>query len=205
MGSSRMPGFWRCVVMLCAICASTAALRAQSVTEAEPRRGSTEFQVWSGAGHSAKGGTNKIAVWNAGLRYGWVLTGPHAPGILRGQFEYAIDWVPLNLIFQPESVAYGAGFNPFALKWLFVPRHGVTPYIDLGGGVLFTTRDVPADVSNINFASGGAVGVNVGRHKAHWSLEVRWLHISDAGLTDLNPGVNTVQVRAGLGWFRHKE
>ena len=47
--------------------------------------------------------------------------------------------------------------------------------------------------------------MNVGRGKMHWSLELRWLHISDAGLTAENPGINTIQVRAGLGWFRHKE
>jgi len=205
MGPSRMPALLRCAALVCGLCASTALGRAQSLDPQGPEQGGTELQVWSGAGHSVKGGTNKIAVWNAGIRYGWVFTRPHGPGILRGQFEYAIDWVPLNLIFQPHSVAYGAGFNPFALKWLSVPRHGVTPYIDLGGGVLYTSREVPAGISNINFASGSGVGVNIGRGKAHWSLELRWMHISDAGLTEVNPGINTVQVRAGLGWFRHRE
>jgi lipid A 3-O-deacylase PagL len=200
-----MLAFLRCAAMLCAICFSAADLRAQSVASQEPERGSTELQVWSGAGHSVKGGTNRTVLWTGGLRYGWVLTDAHGPSVLRGQFEYAIDWVPLNLIFQPQGVVYGAGVNPFALKWLFVTRHGVTPYIDLGGGVLFTTHDVPAGISNINFASGSGVGVNVGRGKAHWSLEVRWQHISDAGLTDQNPGINTVQLRVGLGWFQHRE
>jgi Lipid A 3-O-deacylase (PagL) len=34
-----------------------------------------------------------------------------------------------------------------------------------------------------------------------WSADVRFLHISNAGLRDLNPGINTVQLRLGLGWF----
>jgi hypothetical protein len=202
---SRMLFFFRCSALVCAICASAAVLRAQSVTQQEPEQGSTELQVWSGAGHSINGGVNKIIAWNAGIRYGWVLTESHGPSVLRGRFEYAVDWVPFYLIFQPQRVAYGAGFNPFALKWLFVTRHRVTPYVDLGGGVLFTTRDVPAGISDINFASGSGIGVNVGHGKAHWSLEVRWLHISDAGLTDENPGINTIQLRTGLAWFHHKE
>jgi hypothetical protein len=49
------------------------------------------------------------------------------------------------------------------------------------------------------------VGINIGHGKAHWSLEARWMHVSDAGLTDDNPGINFLQVRLGLGWFHHKE
>jgi hypothetical protein len=195
----------RSAAVLCALCACAAALRAQSVAQQEPQQDSTELQVWSAAGHSVNGGADRIAAWNTGLRYGWVLTDAHGPSILRGRFEYAVDWVPLNLIFEPQHVVYGVGFNPFALKWLFDTPGRVTPYFDLGGGVLFTARQVPEGISNINFASGAGIGVNVGRGKRHWSLEVRWLHISDAGLTNENPGINTIQLRAGLGWFRHKE
>jgi hypothetical protein len=81
----------------------------------------------------------------------------------------------------------------------------VAPYFEFGGGVVFTNRDVPSGVSNVNFTPGMAVGVNVAHGKAHWSVELRWLHISDAGLTAYNPGINTIQLRAGLGWFHRKE
>jgi hypothetical protein len=187
------------------MCACAAGLRAQSSAQQEPQQDSTELQVWSGAGHSIVGGIGRTVVWNGGLRYGWVLTDALGPSFLRGRFEYAIDAVPLYLIFQPRGLVYGAGVNPFALKWLFDTRGRVMPYFDLGGGVLFTSNNVPANISRINFASGGGVGVNVGHGKAHWSLEVRWLHISDAGLTAENPGINSIQLRAGLGWFHHKE
>ena len=173
--------------------------------EPTPQKGGDEVQVWTSAGHSALNGTDHTAVWSAGLRYGVILTGPHGPGFLRGRLEYAVDAVPMYLIFQPRGVVYGVGVNPFAFKWLLDPRGRVKPYFEFGGGVLFTSRDVPPGVSNINFVSGTAIGFNVGRGKAHWSLEARWLHISDAGLTADNPGINTIQVRAGLGWFHHKE
>ncbi len=189
------------VVGLILLLASATAARAQSAANEEPEVGGTEVQVWTSVGHSASGGTSSTTVWNAGLRYGFILTDLHGPGPLRGRFEYAVDAVPMYVIFQPTGAVYGVGLNPFALKWLFKTRGRVAPYFDLGGGVLLTSSKVPAGVSRVNFASGPAVGVNVGRGKAHWSIEVRLLHISDAGLTDDNPGINTIQVRAGLGWF----
>jgi hypothetical protein len=34
-----------------------------------------------------------------------------------------------------------------------------------------------------------------------WSLEARYMHISNAGLATPNPGINTFQVRLGIGKF----
>jgi Lipid A 3-O-deacylase (PagL) len=192
------------VVVFALALAGAATARGQSAAEQGPQKGGSELQVWTGAGHSAINGITDTGVWNAGLRYGWILTNARGPGFLRGRFEYAVDAVPMNLIFQPRGVVYGVGLNPLGLKWDFDTSGHLAPYFDFGGGVLFTSSDVPAGVSRINFASGPALGVNVSHGKAHWSLEVRWLHISNAGLSE-NPGINVIQVRAGLGWFHHKE
>ena len=35
----------------------------------------------------------------------------------------------------------------------------------------------------------------------NWSVELRYMHISNAGLGDRNSGINTVQVRLGIGKF----
>src|SRR5438046_6835395 len=59
--------------------------------EARPEDGGREIQLWTGGGHSVAGGTGKTSVWNLGLRYGWILTRPHGPGLLKGRFEYAVD------------------------------------------------------------------------------------------------------------------
>jgi hypothetical protein len=184
--------------------AGATVARAQSAADQGPQKGGTEVQVWTGVGHSVRGGISQTGVWNAGLRYGFILTNAHGPGPLRGRFEYAVDAVPMYVIFQPRGATYGVGLNPFALKWLFDTSGWVAPYFDLGGGVLLTSSQVPPGVSRVNFASGPAVGVSVGRGKAHWSIEVRLAHISDAGLTDNNPGINVIQLRAGLGWFHPK-
>jgi lipid A 3-O-deacylase len=177
------------------LCASLA--RAQ----ARPEDGGHELEVWTGGGHSVSGGTSNIGVWNLGLRSGWILTRPHGPGFLKGRFEYAVDAVPLFMVFQPSSTAYGAGVNPLGLKWDFATRGGIVPYFELGGGTLFTTHDVPRGTSRVNFTSGAALGTHLLGNEHTWSLEVRYMHISNAGLASLNPGINTVQVRLGVGKF----
>lgn len=186
-----------CVILLF----SAAVLHAQSA----PEQGSTEFQVWTSAGHSVPGGRGDTGIWNAGLRYGWVLTGAHLPGFLKGRFEYAIDAVPAYLIFQPTGTAYGVGVNPLNLKWNFV-RHGrFSPYLELSGGTLFSTAKVPPGTSSVNFASGAAMGTHLLGDRHAWAIEARYLHISNAGLGDLNPGVNTFEVRIGFGVFQHRK
>ena len=81
-----------------------------------PETGGNEVQLWAGGGHSVPGGTSLTEAFDAGLRYGRVLTGPHWPRILRGRFEYAVDMVPVYLIFQPANTAYGWGFNALSFE-----------------------------------------------------------------------------------------
>ncbi len=169
--------------------------------QARPEDGGRELEVWAGGGHSVPGGRSQTGVFNAGGRYGWILTRPHGPGFLNGRFEYAVDAVPVFLVFQPGNTAYGAGVNPLNLKWLFATRGDVAPYFELSGGTLFTSHEVPPGTSTVNFTSGATVGVHFLGEERNWSVEVRYMHISNAGLTNPNPGVNTVQVRVGIGKF----
>lgn len=187
-----------------AILAVSVALLCASVARAQAGlgEGSHEVQVWTGGGHGLNGSTSDTGVWNVGARYGWILTGPVGPGFLRGRFEYAVDVVPIFDVFQRTGVAEGFGLNPFALKWILVPRHNAAPYLDLGGGTLFTTDKTPPGTSRVNFTTSGALGVHFLRHKYTWSMEMRFMHISNAGLTVPNPGINTLQVRLGFGLFR---
>jgi hypothetical protein len=172
--------------------------------QASPEDGGHEIQFWTGGGHAVSGITSNIGVFNVGARFGWILTAPRGPGFLRGQFEYAVDVVPVFVVMQRTGTAYGAGVNPFALKWNFRTPRRVAPYCELGGGTLFTNRDVPPGTSQINFTSSGALGLHFLQSKYNWSAEVRYMHISNAGLSAPNPGINTIQVRLGFGWFSHR-
>ena len=171
---------------------------------AGPVEGGNEVQVWAGGGHSVPGGTQHTEAFNLGFRYGWVITGPHWPGILRGRFEYTVDAIPVYLIFQPTQTAYAGGFDPLGLKWDFERRGRLSPYFELSGGVLFSRRDIPSYTNNVNFSPSAALGTHILGEKYNWSVEVRYLHISNAGLGNYNPGLNTVQVRLGVGRFWKK-
>src|SRR6202035_5926414 len=114
------------LMALALICFSSVAW-----AQARPEYGGHEIEVWTGGGPSVPGGTSDTGVWNVGLRYGWILTRPHGPGFLKGRFEYALDAVPLFLVFQPANTAFGAGFNPLNLKWNFATRGRVVPYLAL--------------------------------------------------------------------------
>ena len=174
---------------------------ALSSGQAAPEQGSHEVQVWAGGGHSVSGGRGDTSALNAGLRYGWILTGPHLPGFLRGRFEYAIDAVPVFVVFQPANTTYGLGFDPLGLKWNFERRGRISPYLELCGGALFTNHDVPTGTNTVNFTDQAALGMHILGAKRNVSLELRYMHISNAGLATPNPGVNTVQVRLGIGKF----
>jgi hypothetical protein len=185
-----------------------------SLAQARPEDGGREFQIWSGGGHSVAGGRGDTSVWNVGVRYGWILTRPHGPGFLKGRFEYAVDAVPVFMVFQQVltpvnqagrsssgTTVYGGGVNPLNLKWNFASRGSIAPYLELSGGTLFTTYEVPPGTSTVNFTSGAALGTHFLGDERNWSVELRYLHISNAGLTVPNPGINTVQVRLGIGKF----
>jgi Lipid A 3-O-deacylase (PagL) len=174
---------------------------ALAASQIRPEDGGHEIQLWTGGGHSVSGGRASTGVWNLGFRYGWILTRPHGPGFLSGRLEYALDAVPVFLIFQPVNTAYGAGFNPLNLKWNFATRGTVVPYFELSGGTLFTNHDVPAGTNTVNFTPSAALGTHFLREEYNWSVELRYMHISNAGLEVHNPGLNTLQVRIGIGKF----
>lgn len=169
-----------------------------------PAAGERELTGWVAGGHSVSGGTSGVGLFNAGLRYGWVLAGPLGPGFLRGSLEYAVDAIPLYLVFQ-NGGTYGAGLDPFAVKWNFVNARRVVPFIELAGGVLFTKSEMPRGTSNVNFVSQAAFGVHLTGHRFNPTFAVRYAHISNAGLTVPNPGINTVQFQLGLSSFRKRK
>jgi hypothetical protein len=173
--------------------------------QAGPVEGGHELQIWSGGGHGINGSQSGDGVWNVGLRFGLILTAPHGPGFLRGRLEYAVEAVPVFWVFQKGNTAYGGGINPFAFKWALDTHRSVVPYFEIGGGTLFTNVKTPPGTSQINFTTGGALGLHFLHSKYNTSTEVRFMHISNAGMTTLNPGINTIQFRLGFGRFSQKE
>ena len=165
-----------------------------SFAQTGPEKGGHEIELWAGGGHSVAGGRGDTGTFNAGLRYGWILTGRTFPAFLRGRFEYAVDAVPVFFVFQPANTAYGAGFDPLGLKWNF-ERHGrISPYLELTGGVCSQTTMFPPERTPSTSWTRRRSACTSSARRHNWSVELRYMHISNAGLATPNPGVNTVQV-----------
>lgn len=194
-----------CVLLLCAVGAmaqSQGGSASPSLHAASLQKGTWEFGVWTGGGHGLTGSTSGTGIWNAGFRIGRVLTGEHGPGFLRGNLEWAGDVIPAYVIFQDRTV-YGAGFNPFLFKWNFTGGHKVAPFFETGAGLLFTAHDVPPGTSTINFTPQAGLGLHIfTREKRAVTLTGKYVHISNAGLSTPNPGINTIQFTIGYHWFR---
>lgn len=193
----RTAFLWTVVLSLLSLVNAT-----RIAAQAGPEGASSEWQVWTGGGHGINGSQSGTGAWNLGLRYGLILTSPHGPSFLRGQLEYAFDVVPAWVIVQKTNTAYGGGVNPFAFKWIMTSPKKVKPYVVMEGGTLFTNTNVPEGTSQINFTTSGGFGAHFLAEKHNFSAEVRFMHISNAGLSNPNPGINTIQVRIGFGAFR---
>jgi len=165
----------------------------------------SDFGVWAGGGFSVPGGTKDTHTFNAGVRLGKVLTDDHGGGFVRGNFEWAADFMPLYYIWQPTPAqnSYAIAANPINLKWNFTNSEHVVPYLELGGGVLFSRHDVPLNTSHVNFLTHAALGfLFFNTERRAFTAAVRNEHISNAGLTTPNPGINTVQFTIGMNWFK---
>jgi hypothetical protein len=164
-----------------------------------------DLGVWAGGGFSVPGGTKDTHTMNAGVRLGKILTDDHLGGFLHGNFEWAADLMPIYYIWQPTPAqnAYAAAFNPVNLKWNFTNSARTIPYLELGGGVLFSNHAVPLNASHVNFLTHATLGFQFfNNDRRAFAAGVRYEHISNAGLTTPNPGINTVQFQVGVNWFR---
>ena len=187
-------------ILLLGVCILLTAVHLSA--QAGPEGASSEWQVWTSGGHGLNGSTSDTGVWNLGVRYGLILTSPRGPGFLRGQLEYAFDVAPVWVLTQKTNTAYGGSVDPFAFKWILNSPKKLKPYFIVEGGALFTNTKVPEGASQINFTTAGGLGAHFLGEKHNFSAELRFQHISNASMTNYNPGINTIQVRIGFGAFR---
>jgi hypothetical protein len=123
-----------------------------------------EIGVWvSGAtGKENVHSFTEEQMWGAGVFVGRALTGEIGDRWWRGSLEYGINLVPVTKTTNAQYV-YGGGFEPVVLRWnSFMQRGRIAPYLELAGGELFTTANLPAgDTSSVNFTARGGVGVHL--------------------------------------------
>ena len=162
-----------------------------------------EVEVFYGAGIGLDGFSLGNPFMNAGVRFGWMLTDRHSEGFFGNRFEFAVEIAPLFVAYQPGGAAFGFNFYGFILKWNFTPHGRIEPYFEMAGGAVVTNKDIPPGVYYFNFTPTATAGVRILRGKYAWSIGFRWLHISDAGITYLNPGDDTIGIRISFSrWLK---
>jgi hypothetical protein len=98
-----------------------------------------------------------------------VLTDPHLPGLLRGQFEYAGELMPYWQSFTPapsiRETPYsyqgqsgyilepynggtfsGVSITPIILRWDLHPGRRLAPFLQGAGGLIWTNHKYPPDI-----------------------------------------------------------
>jgi lipid A 3-O-deacylase len=168
------------------------------------QKGTWELGLFGGGGIGL-GKSDNTQFFYAGGRAGRVLTSDHLSGIFRGNFEWAVDVMPIYVVFPPESAVYGGSIKPAIWKWNFTSGKKIIPYFAAEGGVVFSRDNIPpGDTSQINFTPGAAFGAHVFvKPQRALLFEIEFGHLSNASLGPHNPGYNgTFTFTVGYTWFK---
>jgi len=178
----------------------SAAIEATTIVDA----GHTEWKVTGGPAFS-------VVMFNSVRDHGYVLstlswsrilTRSHGPGALRGRFAWALEAVPLYGQFTPDDI-YGFGITPAVARWNFEPHGKYAPFVEVGGGALWTQNAVPVRTTSANFTAHAAAGIRIFvRPREAVLVGYRFHHISNANrLPRNNPGVNAHVLEIGWSHF----
>jgi len=165
-------------------------------------RGATEWTAAAAVAHGvtvlqSRGG-QRYAM--PALAWGRVLTDLRGPRWMRGRFEWVVEAAPY-FVEWAEGEARGAGVVPLGWRWNLAPHGSVHPYVEVGGGALWTTEAVPAGTTGTNFTTHGGAGLRwLNRGGAGWIVGYRLHHISNGNRVARNPGVNAHMLI--IGWTR---
>ncbi len=178
-----------------------------------------EFQVFAGYSPNSVtviGSEPDRSFTLAGFSYGYLCHQTHSvnlyftPAIM----PVAVLRVPTQTIYrfdpfsqrrvQAHSV-YGFGVAPLGFRVEF-GRRRVRPFLETIGGLIASTEPIPENQPNASglnflFDFGGGVRIRAGERRAV-TLGYRFLHISNAGTTSFNPGVDNNVIYVGYSFLR---
>jgi hypothetical protein len=146
-----------------------------------------------------------INYYQTNLRIGLMLSDPHKPKyFLRGNMEGIIEITYSDIHKGSGSFLYGAGF---LFRYNFVsPKTKIFPYIQVGAGVVY--NDIYKDRTqsivgqSIEFTVRGSIGTRY-FWADNWSIDVEAVfeHVSSAGMSDRNGGLNAAGGFIGFTYF----
>jgi hypothetical protein len=175
-----------------------------------------EFSTWTsfsvgGNGHIFGFAQNR-SLYLTGIRYGWTIGHWNKLGGIN--LRYTPEVIPVAYLrdrvlnAQPtapqDEYVYGAGLNPVGLQMNFRRGKRIQPLWDFEGGFLYFTRQVlAADGSRFQFTVGTGPGVQFYiTHRSALTVGYRYHHLSNANISNHNPGVDTNQLYFSFSLFR---
>jgi hypothetical protein len=132
-----------------------------------------------------------------------------APSVLPGVYTTGnrktvfVPCDPLMLCAVPvKYAAYGIGVIPLGLRFESVPMGKISVAARLDGGGVRFNRRIPADGGmRFNFLAQGGVDLSLRVATRSWiQLGYRHLHLSNAGTSEVNPGLDVSLLDLGLAW-----
>jgi opacity protein-like surface antigen len=158
------------------------------------------FSLGCGFGTRVVGSPQAHDLFLGSGSFGWVFSDFCAPDKWwRGNWEW------LNELFSGVQVS---GVNRYVVGWTTGLRYSFAtgtrsvPFID--GGVGLSGTDIGRPDLGQPFEFNVQVGIGTHyffRENVALTLQYRWLHFSDGGISDVNRGVNTQMLEGGLTWF----
>jgi hypothetical protein len=124
--------------------------------------------------------------------------------LLGGGFSYFfVEGLSINaefngMFFSQADTKDAGGFNfNLLLRWHFIRERNWSIFVDGGAGLLLTVNEVPQFGSSFNFTPQAGVGATIAlSDNVRLIGGARWQHVSNAGLYDINPGLDHV-----MGWI----
>lgn len=186
--------------------AGWAGLCSQDSSPAEPRHDFQFFAGYSPVSATLIGTTTDRRFFIAGFGYSyrcWVWSSV--------SISYTGELMPAAILFQPAQylpqfsashAVYGFGITPLGFTVDFGRSHQAYPFIETDEGIIASSEPIPIDVpgaTGLNFLIdlGGGIRIKLGEHHA-MSLGYKFLHISNAFTSPVNPGVDNNVFFAGF-------
>lgn len=127
-------------------------------------------------------------------------------------FKYKASLIPVAFIHGDQAtlqlrsnrMIYGGGADPIGLQFNFRSQKRLQPFLAGSGGFLYFTEQIPvANSSQYNFTFsfiGGSEYMTGGKHSILFGY--RYHHISNANTGNVNPGIDSHVMFAGLSFKR---
>lgn len=162
------------------------------------REGSWVFQAYGLATIAGEGGD--VYAGKIGGGYHFLTDGFSFNVELTGAFMSAEDR-PAGSSGTLTGYDSGAGGLDLFLRYHFLRRPDWSIYVELGGGMLISEYEFPANGTHFNFTPTAGVGFTYRVYEnVRLMAGARWYHLSNAGIegTERNPSLDAAALYAGI-------